>query len=150
MHINPGVMHRDMKKLGHRKSDRKLVPWFKLDTVELKIYISGVKLAMMMTGHNVTDFDEKSLRMISPRMMSLVPNDVKSSSNEVSACWLRSECGAGHYVAKWGGAFLWLVHSKEAPITFVWSASFSLMMTHSQWALCFFGRDCPTPCCSHY
>ncbi|KJH47024.1 hypothetical protein DICVIV_06911 [Dictyocaulus viviparus] len=44
----------------------------------------GVKLAMKISGENATDFDNRSLRMISPRFMSLVPENVNGSSNEVN------------------------------------------------------------------
>lgn len=29
-----------------------------------------------MSGHNVTDFDGKNLKLISPRLLSLVPDDL--------------------------------------------------------------------------
>ncbi|KAK5977128.1 hypothetical protein GCK32_011969 [Trichostrongylus colubriformis] len=44
----------------------------------------GVKLAMMLTGQNASDFEDKSLRMISPRIMSLVPENGSTSTNEVN------------------------------------------------------------------
>ncbi|VDO33188.1 unnamed protein product [Heligmosomoides polygyrus] len=35
-----------------------------------------MKLGMAMSGHNVTDFDGKNLKLISPRLLSLVPDDL--------------------------------------------------------------------------
>ncbi|EPB69947.1 hypothetical protein ANCCEY_10973 [Ancylostoma ceylanicum] len=74
----------DYMKREYRKKQKKLTPMEKAVSGPIKLVREGVKLAMMVTGQNVSDFDEKSLRMISPRMMSLVPDDEKSTSNEVN------------------------------------------------------------------
>ncbi|KIH63915.1 hypothetical protein ANCDUO_05780 [Ancylostoma duodenale] len=74
----------DYMKREYRKRQKKLTPMEKAVAGPIKLVREGVKLAMMVTGQNVSDFDEKSLRMISPRVMSLVPEDVKSTSNEVN------------------------------------------------------------------
>ncbi|KJH43366.1 hypothetical protein DICVIV_10613 [Dictyocaulus viviparus] len=40
----------------------------------VKLIREGMKLGMMLSGQNVTGFDRKNLKMISPRLLSLVPD----------------------------------------------------------------------------
>lgn len=47
--------------------------------VPLKFLRQAVKTAMMLGGQNVTDFDRKTLKMASPRMMSIVPEQEDES-----------------------------------------------------------------------
>lgn len=47
--------------------------------VPLKFLREAVKTAMMLGGQNVTDFEKKTLKMVSPRMMSLVPEQEDDS-----------------------------------------------------------------------
>lgn len=47
--------------------------------VPLKFLREAVKTAMMLGGQNTTDFDRKTLKMISPRMMSVVPEQEDDS-----------------------------------------------------------------------
>lgn len=47
--------------------------------VPLKFLREAVKTAMMLGGQNMTDFDKKTLKMVSPRMMSLVPEQEDDS-----------------------------------------------------------------------
>lgn len=47
--------------------------------VPLKFLREAVKTAMMLGGQNVSDFDRKTLKMVSPRMMSLVPEQEDDS-----------------------------------------------------------------------
>ncbi|VDL74241.1 unnamed protein product [Nippostrongylus brasiliensis] len=53
-------------------------------TEPLKLVRQGAKLAMMMAGQNASKFDEKSLRVISPRILSLVPESDTGGSDEVN------------------------------------------------------------------
>ncbi|KHJ84854.1 hypothetical protein OESDEN_15427 [Oesophagostomum dentatum] len=74
----------DYMKSEYKKKMKKLTPSERAIAEPIKLVRDGVKLAMMMTGTNMTDFDEKNLRMISPRVMSLVPEDSNSTTNEVN------------------------------------------------------------------
>ncbi|CAO4367973.1 unnamed protein product [Caenorhabditis nigoni] len=47
--------------------------------VPLKFLREAVKTAMMLGGQNVTDFDQKTLKMVSPRLMSIVPEQEDES-----------------------------------------------------------------------
>lgn len=47
--------------------------------VPLKFLRKAVKTALMLGGQNVTDFDQKTLKMVSPRMMSIVPEQEDES-----------------------------------------------------------------------
>lgn len=47
--------------------------------VPLKFLREAVKTAMMLGGQNVSDFDHKTLKMISPRIMSIVPEQEDDS-----------------------------------------------------------------------
>ena len=44
----------------------------------------GIQIAYKMAGKNDTDFETKTLKMISPRFLSLMPDDELSSNNTVS------------------------------------------------------------------
>ncbi|MFH4976358.1 hypothetical protein AB6A40_003067 [Gnathostoma spinigerum] len=41
----------------------------------LKTIREGIKLAMMATGLNVTEFDKKTIKLFSPRMLSVMPDE---------------------------------------------------------------------------
>ncbi|KAF1768007.1 hypothetical protein GCK72_007968 [Caenorhabditis remanei] len=47
--------------------------------VPLKFLREAVKTAMMLGGKNVSDFDQKTLKMVSPRIMSIVPEQEDDS-----------------------------------------------------------------------
>lgn len=47
--------------------------------VPLKFLREAVKTAMMLGGKNVSDFDQKTLKMVSPRLMSIVPEQEDDS-----------------------------------------------------------------------
>uniref|UniRef100_A0A8R1HI54 Uncharacterized protein n=1 Tax=Caenorhabditis japonica TaxID=281687 RepID=A0A8R1HI54_CAEJA len=47
--------------------------------VPLKFLRDAVKTAMLLGGQNVTDFDQKTLKMVSPRIMSIVPEQEDDS-----------------------------------------------------------------------
>ena len=48
----------------------------KLRRNAVKVFREIVKLTLALAGHNVTDFDNKTLRLISPRLLSLSPESV--------------------------------------------------------------------------
>lgn len=45
---------------------------------------SGVKLGLGLLGQNVSDFDDKTLKMISPKIMSLVPDEEDNKNRTVN------------------------------------------------------------------
>ena len=47
--------------------------------VPLKFVREAVKTDMMLGGKNVSDFDQKTLKMVSPRIMSIVPEQEDES-----------------------------------------------------------------------
>lgn len=59
------------KMMRKKESDEIRVP--------LKFLREAVKTAMMLGGQNVTDFDQKTLKMVSPRIMSIVPEQEDDS-----------------------------------------------------------------------
>ncbi|KAK6027782.1 hypothetical protein OSTOST_06187, partial [Ostertagia ostertagi] len=74
----------ELLKREHRKRSKSPTAVDQAVAVPIKLVREGAKLAMMLAGHNASDFEEKSLRMISPRIMSLVPEGGNTSSNEVN------------------------------------------------------------------
>lgn len=40
-------------------------------------------MGLEMSGHNTTDFDRKIVRIISPRLMSVIPQEEAAKNNEV-------------------------------------------------------------------
>ncbi|KAL6735256.1 hypothetical protein Aduo_005714 [Ancylostoma duodenale] len=48
----------------------------KMMQAPVKLIREGLKLGMMMTGRNVSNFDRKNVKLISPRLLSLVPEGV--------------------------------------------------------------------------
>ncbi|KAK6732138.1 hypothetical protein RB195_016488 [Necator americanus] len=53
------------KKLTKKKREEIRIP--------MRIVRESIKMALMATGRNVTNFDKKTLKLISPRFLSLVP-----------------------------------------------------------------------------
>ncbi|VDM69097.1 unnamed protein product [Strongylus vulgaris] len=74
----------DYLKKEFKKKQKHLSPVEKAIYEPIKMVREGVKLGMMMTGQNVSDFGEKPIRMISPRMMSLIPDEENSTRNEIN------------------------------------------------------------------
>ncbi|CAD6199638.1 unnamed protein product [Caenorhabditis auriculariae] len=56
-----------------RKEDTKEV------RVPLKLMRDAVRVAMQLAGQNTTDFDKKTLKMVSPRLMSILPEQEDDS-----------------------------------------------------------------------
>ncbi|VDL76989.1 unnamed protein product [Nippostrongylus brasiliensis] len=54
------------KQLADEKREEVRVP--------MKVVRESIKLALMISGKNVSDFDKKTLKLVSPRFMSLVPD----------------------------------------------------------------------------
>ncbi|KAK6047879.1 hypothetical protein COOONC_14616, partial [Cooperia oncophora] len=50
----------------------------------IKLVREGAKLAMMLAGQNTSEFEDRTVKMISPRIMSLVPENVSTNANEVN------------------------------------------------------------------
>ncbi|EPB66528.1 hypothetical protein ANCCEY_14382 [Ancylostoma ceylanicum] len=48
----------------------------KMMQAPVKLIREGLKLGMMMTGRNVSNFDRQNVKLISPRLLSLVPEEV--------------------------------------------------------------------------
>ncbi|EYC25143.1 hypothetical protein Y032_0012g1724 [Ancylostoma ceylanicum] len=47
----------------------------KMMQAPVKLIREGLKLGMMVTGRNVSNFDQKNVKVISPRLLSLVPEE---------------------------------------------------------------------------
>ncbi|CAB3404071.1 unnamed protein product [Caenorhabditis bovis] len=62
----------EMTKLMRKKQTEEL-------RVPLKFLREAVKMALVLGGQNVTDFDRKTLKMVSPRLMSIMPEQEDDS-----------------------------------------------------------------------
>lgn len=73
----------DLKKEFNRR-EKAGDPAHKAMAAPIHLVREGAKLAMMLAGKNTSDFNEKSIRLISPRIMSLVPDSTKGNTSEVN------------------------------------------------------------------
>lgn len=55
----------------------------KMMMVPMKMIRDAAKLSLGMTGYNTTGFDRKIVRIISPRIMSVVPQEEEAKNNEI-------------------------------------------------------------------
>ncbi|PIO73893.1 hypothetical protein TELCIR_04117 [Teladorsagia circumcincta] len=60
--------------LKAKEQESKLTDEEKMMQAPVKLIRQGLKLGMMLSGQNVSDFDKKSVKLISPRLFSLVPD----------------------------------------------------------------------------
>uniref|UniRef100_A0AC35FF69 Uncharacterized protein n=1 Tax=Panagrolaimus sp. PS1159 TaxID=55785 RepID=A0AC35FF69_9BILA len=74
---DPKELQRMAKE--NRKQRRKMPMGKVLDLLR-----QGVKLGYSVTGQNTTNFDEKTLKVASPRFLSLIPEDEKQTANLLS------------------------------------------------------------------
>ncbi|ULU06345.1 hypothetical protein L3Y34_018302 [Caenorhabditis briggsae] len=47
-----------------------------------RLFVRTAKMSLGMTGYNTTDFDRKIVRIISPRIMSVIPQEEEAKNNE--------------------------------------------------------------------
>ncbi|KAE9547626.1 hypothetical protein FO519_009162 [Halicephalobus sp. NKZ332] len=72
---------KELKSLArHQKQEKSKEPMRKI----LDLLREGVKLSYQMTGKNVSDFDDKTLKVASPRFLSVVPENEEDTANLLS------------------------------------------------------------------
>ncbi|KAJ1371632.1 hypothetical protein KIN20_033617 [Parelaphostrongylus tenuis] len=65
----------DTVMMRAKEQEKKLTNEEKMAQAPVKLIRQGLKLAMMLSGQNVSDFNKKNVKMISPRLLSLVPDE---------------------------------------------------------------------------
>ncbi|KAK6728416.1 hypothetical protein RB195_005826 [Necator americanus] len=58
-----------------REEEQKVTTEDKLMKAPIELVRQAMKISMMMSGKNVSDFDKKNIKMISPRFMPVVPEE---------------------------------------------------------------------------
>ena len=76
-------MVADPKRLKHFMAERKGQKGEPMDRI-FSLVRDGVHLGYRLAGQNGTDFENKTLRMVSPRFLSIMPDDDPERMNSVS------------------------------------------------------------------
>uniref|UniRef100_A0A7I4Y497 Uncharacterized protein n=1 Tax=Haemonchus contortus TaxID=6289 RepID=A0A7I4Y497_HAECO len=74
----------ELMKREYKKRKESLKPIDQAVAEPIKLVREGAKLAMMLAGQNASGFEDKTVKMISPRIMSLLPEDENTSTKEVN------------------------------------------------------------------
>ena len=56
----------------------------KMMMIPIDLIRQATKIGLGLSGHNTTDMDTKTIKLISPRFMSVLPEDEEARKNEVS------------------------------------------------------------------
>lgn len=75
---------REEAKKEAEEVEKKMTPEQKAMRQPIKLIRDGVKLGLRLAGQNVSDFDDKTLKMISPKIMSLVPDEEDNRNRTVN------------------------------------------------------------------
>eukprot|EP00081_Caenorhabditis_elegans_P016904 NP_496916.2 MLt-TeN (mlt-10) related [Caenorhabditis elegans] len=74
------IEDEELREMFHQKSSN-MTDDEKIMMVPMKIIREAAKLGLGITGQNTTDFERKTLKLISPRFMSVLPDN--SKTNEI-------------------------------------------------------------------
>lgn len=74
------IEDEELREMFHQKSSN-MTDDEKIMMVPMKIIREAAKLGLGITGQNTTDFERITLKLISPRFMSVLPDN--SKTNEV-------------------------------------------------------------------
>lgn len=80
----------ELKEMFHQKTSN-MTEEEKMMLVPIDMIRQATKIGLGLTGHNTTDFDGKNLKVMSPRFMSILPEDKEGKGNEVSVIYKVSE-----------------------------------------------------------
>ncbi|CAB03459.1 MLt-TeN (mlt-10) related [Caenorhabditis elegans] len=72
----------ELKEMFHQKTSN-MTEEEKMMLVPIDMIRQATKIGLGLTGHNTTDFDGKNLKVMSPRFMSILPEDKEGKGNEV-------------------------------------------------------------------
>ncbi|VDL75438.1 unnamed protein product [Nippostrongylus brasiliensis] len=67
-----------------KREEKKMTTDEKIMRIPMKLIREGVKLGMVMSGRNATDVDKKNIKLMSPRLFSLVPDEIDEEINLLS------------------------------------------------------------------
>ncbi|KHJ98016.1 hypothetical protein OESDEN_02000 [Oesophagostomum dentatum] len=82
--------------LKAKEQEQAMSPEDKMMQVPVKLIREGLKMGMMMSGHNVSNFDRANVKLISPRLLSLVPEDSNDETVNLLSPSLFSLHNEGH------------------------------------------------------
>ncbi|CAD6192336.1 unnamed protein product [Caenorhabditis auriculariae] len=72
---DPVLSEKEELLRDRKEAIKNMTPEQKMMAEPIKLIREGVKLGMVMAGHNTSDFDEKTISLISPRLLSVLPDE---------------------------------------------------------------------------
>ncbi|CAL2032240.1 unnamed protein product [Caenorhabditis brenneri] len=76
------IEDEELKEMFHQKASN-MSEEEEMMLVPIDLIRQATKIGLGLAGHNTTDMDKKSLKLISPRFMSVLPEDEEDKKNEV-------------------------------------------------------------------
>ncbi|EFP05118.1 hypothetical protein CRE_04036 [Caenorhabditis remanei] len=76
------IEDEELKKMFHQKVSN-MTEEEKMMMIPIDLIRQATKIGLGLSGHNTTDMDTKTIKLISPRFMSVLPEDEEARKNEV-------------------------------------------------------------------
>uniref|UniRef100_A0A1I7UUI1 Uncharacterized protein n=1 Tax=Caenorhabditis tropicalis TaxID=1561998 RepID=A0A1I7UUI1_9PELO len=80
--IEKYIDDEELKEMYHQKVSN-MTEEEKMMMVPIDLIRQATKIGLGLSGHNTTDIDKKTIKLISPRFMSVLPDDEESKKDEV-------------------------------------------------------------------
>ncbi|EFP05188.1 CRE-MLTN-5 protein [Caenorhabditis remanei] len=80
--IEEEIEDEELKEMFHQKVSN-MTEEEKMMMIPIDLIRQATKIGLGLSGHNTTDMDTKTIKLISPRFMSVLPEDEEARKNEV-------------------------------------------------------------------